>query len=306
MRRASWRRHSGATWPFTIEGADTRADKSVVDALSEPLLHVLRNAIDHGIEPPAARIAAGKPAQGRIVLTARQDGGQVVVSLRDDGAGIDPAAVRRVAASRGLAPAGTLAALDDAAAIDLVFLPGFSTAAEVTQTSGRGVGMDAVRSAMQALGGQAAIAPAPGGGTIVTLSVAQTVSILPVIVVQAGGQSFGVPVGAIQEMARIARDAILPVRAGRAFVLRDRTVPLLGLAELLGRAPPHAGDEARILVTQSAGQLVGLEVDSFGARLDLVLRPLPGLLAGMAGMRGAALLGDGSVLLVLDVAELVQ
>ena len=291
---------------FTTEGAAIQADKATVDALYEPLLHVLRNAVDHGVEPPATRGAAGKPPQGRIVLRAELHDGQVVVTVTDDGTGIDAAALRRTAAARGLASAETLAAMDDDAALDLVFLPGFSTASSVTETSGRGVGMDAVRAALQAIGGQASIAPVPGGGTVVRLVVPQSLSMTTVVIVSAGGEAFGIPIELITETARIARAAIRPVGSGAAFVLRGRTIPLLDLGVLLGRAAPRAPREAKVLVASVGGQPVGLEVEAFGDRMDAVVRPLHGLLAGFPGLRGSAQLGDGRLLLVLNLPELLR
>jgi two-component system chemotaxis sensor kinase CheA len=296
----------GRSVSFTIEGAGIQADKTTVDALYEPLLHVLRNAVDHGVEPPEARRAAGKPEQGVIALRAGLQGEQVVVTVTDDGAGIDAAALRRTAAARGLASAEALAAMDDAAAFDLVFLPGFSTAAAVTETSGRGVGMDAVRSALQALGGQVSIAPAASGGTVVRLAVPQALALTTIVMVTAGEETLGIPIDLIAETARIPRDAIRPVGSGAAFVLRDRTIPLLSLAAVLGGPVPPAQGEAKVLVVSVAGQPVGLEVEQFGARLDVVVRPLHGLLAGLPGLRGSALLGDGRVLLVLNLPELLS
>jgi two-component system chemotaxis sensor kinase CheA len=300
---------------FTMEGAAIQADKATVDALFEPLLHVLRNAVDHGVEPPAIRRAAGKPPSGRIALRADAQAEQVVVTVTDDGAGLDAATLRRTAAARGLATVEALAAMDDGAAFDLVFLPGFSTASAVTETSGRGVGMDAVRVALYAIGGQVGIAPAPGGGTVVRLAVPQSLSLTTVVLVSAGGDVFGIPIEVIMETARFARAEVRPVGSGAAFVLRDRTIPLLSLASLLGHAAPGERREARVpierreakvLVVAVAGQPVGLEVDSFGDRLDVVVRPLYGLLAGLPGMRGSALLGDGRVLLVLNLPELLR
>ena len=289
---------------FSIEGAQVRADKATVDALFEPLLHVLRNAVDHGIQPPASRLATGKTAQGAIVLRAALRGGRVSITVTDDGAGIDMAALRRVAASRGLASEAALEAMDDRQTAELVFLPGFSTAAAVTDTSGRGVGMDAVRTALHAMGGQVHIAAAPDGGTVVSLEVPQSQALMTVLLVTVAGEIFGVPAEAVQELALVDRAAIHALRGGCAFVLRGRTTPLLGLAGLLGRKAAVAGQQARVVVAAGAGQPVGLEVDGFGARLEVLLRPLPALLAGMPGLLGSALLGDGSVLLVLDVAGL--
>jgi two-component system chemotaxis sensor kinase CheA len=229
----------------------------------------------------------------------------VVILVSDDGAGIAPGRLREVAASRGLLAAETLAAMDEAALLDLVFLPGFSTAAEVTQTSGRGVGMDAVRTALQALGGQVGIGPGPAGGTVVRISLPQSLSVATVLTVEADGTRFGVPLESVAELARVRREAIMPVRDGQAFVLRNRTIPLLCLTELLGRRPAPAPPVARVLLVGAGDQRVGIEVARFGARLDVVLRPLPVLLSAMRGIRGSATLGDGTVLLVLELSELL-
>ncbi len=296
---------------FTVEGADIQADKATVDALFEPLLHLVRNAVDHGIEPPQARLAAGKPAQGHVSLRATLEGAQVEITLTDDGAGLDAGALRRAAAARGMAEPAALDAMADAAVHDLIFLPGFSTASEVSGTSGRGVGMDAVRAAVQAMGGQVGIAPAPVRGTVVRLTVPQTASILGVVAVQAGGGRFAIPIGDIEETARVARAAMVPIQAGQAFVLRGRTIPLLQLSGLLGAgrpgaAAPEPGPFACVVIARLYGELAGIEVDALGARMEVVLRPLPALLAATPGLRGSALLGDGAVLLVLDLAGLLR
>ena len=288
---------------FTMTGTDTRADKATADGLFEPLLHVLRNAVDHGIEPPTIRATADKPAGGHITLHAGLAAEQVVITVTDDGAGIDPAALRRTALARGLRTPAELDAMDDAAALDLIFLPGFSTAASVTDVSGRGIGMDAVRAALHAMGGEVAITGAPGAGTTVRLTVPQAAAVTTVVIVHSGGERFGIPIEHIIETARVKQDAIMPAVAGRAFVLRDRTIPFLRLADLLGHDTAEAADVKVVVVAAGPGR-VGIGVDGFGARVDLVVRPLRGLLAGMPGMRGSALGGDGRVLLVLDVAEL--
>jgi two-component system chemotaxis sensor kinase CheA len=166
--------------------------------------------------------------------------------------------------------------------------------------------MDAVRSALQALGGQVGIARAAGGGTEVRMSVPQSLSVATVLTVQADHTLFGLPLETVSELARIRREAILPVRDGFAFVLRDRTIPLLSLTQLLGRPAAPPSPVAQVLLAGAGDQRVGIEVDGFGARLDVVLRPLPGLLAAAPGIRGSALLGDGTVLLVLELAELLQ
>ncbi|WP_159992976.1 chemotaxis protein CheA [Roseomonas sp. 18066] len=294
--------------PVALEmaGEEIEADKSVVDALAEPLLHLLRNAIDHGIEPPAARQAAGKPATGRITLAARRLGDQIQVTLADDGAGLDPAKLRRIAGERGLLPAAELAALDEAAAMALIFRPGFSTAAAVTGISGRGVGMDAVRAAIEALGGRVAVASRPGQGSSFRLTLPRATVITRVILLRLGEARFGVPIEAVAETLRLPEAAITPLAEGEAFVLRGRALPLLRLSDLLGLPAAPRGAERRVLVTASASGAAacGIEVDGFAERVDVMLRPMGGLLAGLPGALGTALLGDGAVLVVLDLDEL--
>ena len=286
---------------FEITGAEVEADKAVVDGLYEPLLHMLRNAIDHGIEPPAMRLAAGKQAAGRVGLAITRDGDRIVVAVSDDGAGIDPARLRDVARVRKLAVDG----LDDAAVLDLLFAPGFSTTEAVTSISGRGVGMDAVRAAVQAMGGHAAITSRLGAGSAVRLVLPQRVAITTAVVVRTGDERYGVPIDIVVQTARIAWADVMPVQGGQAFVLRDRTIPLLHLAALLHLPARPASSHARVLIVTLADQLVGLAVDGFDGRHEILLRPLNGILAAMPGVLGGALMGDGRVLMVLDLPGLI-
>lgn len=291
---------------LVTEGESTEADKAVVEALFEPLLHVLRNAVDHGIEPPERRQAAGKPPSATITLRAAREGDRVVVEVEDDGGGIDLARVRQVAIARGVLSAEAASELSDAAAIDLIFAPGFSTAAEVSNMSGRGVGMDSVRTAVERLGGRVLIETRAGLGTTIQFVLPFTVMMSHVMTVEADGQTFGIPLEAVVETTRLPRERIVPLGAARAFVLRERTVPLIALAEVVGGGvAPNAGTDATVVVASSGGEMVGLEVDRLGERMEVMLRPLDGLLAGTPGLAGTTLLGDGRVLIVLDVQELL-
>jgi two-component system chemotaxis sensor kinase CheA len=317
---------------FETSGAATEADKSVVDGLYEPLLHVLRNAMDHGVEQAAARAASGKARAGRITLDAARARDRIVITVTDDGAGMDPARLRETARRRGLMADARLDALDDAALLDLVFTPGFSTASAVTEVSGRGVGLDAVRRSIEAMGGRVTIASTPGAGTTVRLAVPQAVTVTTVIMVRIGDERFGVPLEIVAETVRIARDQIRAVGDGVAFVLRDRTIPLVRLADLLDspaaardvrrdapdlHAPGHHAPgldapqldaprlDAKVLVIETGEQRTGIEVDALAERIDVVIRPLEGLLAGARGLLGTALLGDGSVLMVVNLPELI-
>ncbi len=296
----------GKTIELEVVGEAVEADKSLVDGLFEPLLHVLRNAVDHGVEPSAARIAAGKPEAGRIRLEARREGDRILVLVADDGGGVDAVRVRAAAKLQRILDDAAIDALDDEAAANLIFAPGFSTAAAVTELSGRGVGMDAVRSAVEGMGGRVTLASRPGQGATVRIALPRAVVVTTVMTVRLGEETFGVPIEAVLATVRLPPDRIHPVRHGEAFVRDGRTVPLLRLATLLRRpAPPRAGRHANVLVVACAGQPIGLEVDGFAARLEVLLRPLGGLLAGMPGLLGAAPLDDGQVLMVLDVPELV-
>jgi two-component system chemotaxis sensor kinase CheA len=290
---------------LVAEGEATQADKAVVEALFEPLLHVLRNAVDHGLEPTEARAAAGKASPATIHLRAERRGEHVIVEVADDGCGVDLDRVREVAFKRGLVSAEALAALGDQETLNLIFAPGFSTAKAVSDLSGRGVGMDAVRSAIERLGGEVRMESRAGQGSTVRFTLPFTVLMTRVITVEAGGQMFGLPLECVVETVRISRARIAPLGAGRAFVFRDRTLPLIELAERLGVVSPQPeGPDATVVIAALNGQATGLEVDRVGGRMEVMLRPLEGLLAGAPGIAGTTVLGDGRVLIVLDPQEL--
>jgi two-component system chemotaxis sensor kinase CheA len=292
---------------LVTEGDEVEADKAIVESLFEPLLHVLRNALDHGVEPAPARAAAGKPPSATIVLRARRDGDRVVVEVQDDGGGVDAARVREVALRRGLASGDALSAMSEREIFGLIFAPGFSTSAEVTSLSGRGVGLDAVRAAVERLNGRVEVESRRGEGSLVRFTLPFTVLMLRVMTVEAGGQMFGIPLEAVAETVRLPRERIAAIGGGRAFVLRDRTVPLIDLAATLGAGEAaDQADEINVVVASAAGQLGGLQVERLGQPMDVMLKPLDGLLSGTPGVAGATLLGDGRVLLVLDLAELLQ
>ena len=296
----------GKTVDFEMVGDDVEADKGIVDGLYEPVLHLLRNAVDHGIEEAPTRHAAGKTATGHIKLDARRANDHILITVTDDGAGIDPERIRAVAKARGLMSDTALAALDDAAALDLIFAPGFTTTAAVTDISGRGVGMDAVRSKIVALGGRVTLTSTPSVGSTVRLALPQAATVSTVMTVRIGSDRFGIPMETLAETVRIPTARIVPVRSGEAFVLRDCTLPLVRLAALLDLpSPPRTSDDAKLLIVAAGDQRVGIEVDGFAERVDVLLRPMTGLLAGMSGVLGTALLGDGRVLMILDLPELL-
>jgi two-component system chemotaxis sensor kinase CheA len=288
---------------FKMLTGSLEVDKQIADGLFEPLLHLLRNAVDHGIEMPDARAASGKPVEGQIVLKAKRDGDAIAITLSDDGAGIDPARIKRRAIERGIVGPDEAEMLSDMAALQLIFVAGFSTADVVTEISGRGVGMDAVQNAIARLRGSIQVSSEAGRGTSFHIRLPTDSLTTRLLVIEVAGDRYGVALDQVFEMVRIDRAALLPVGLGRACVLRGRTVPVLSLAQLLGRADQET-DVAKLVVTQSDGEPVALMVDGFAERINTVIRPPRGVLAALPGIMGSALLGNGDILLVLDLPAL--
>lgn len=295
---------------LVTEGDATEADRLIVEALFEPLLHVLRNAVDHGVEPEAERLALGKPSPAIIRLSAARTGDEVIVEIADDGRGIDAQAIRATARKRGVADAETLAAMPEDALRALIFAPGFSTAGSVSNLSGRGVGMDAVRAAIDGLGGRIELHSVPGTGTVIRFRLPFTVLLTRVLQVEAGGQAFGIPFEAVAETLQFRREEVARLGAAETIPWRGRTLPLIALAEALhlpdaGRIAP-AEEKRKAVIVAQGGEWSALEVDGFGGQAELLLKPLDGLLAGMKGVAGTALLGDGRVLVVLELQDLMK
>ena len=242
------------------------------------------------------------------MLQASRVGDRVVIEVTDDGRGIDPAAVRRKAAERALLSSDELAALTDEQAIDLIFSAGFSTAAEVSDISGRGVGMDVVRSAVERIGGRVSLKSRVGAGTTVSLDLPTNIAMLRIMVVEAGGQIFGIPMDAVSETVRLPRDRITRIKNNDGFVLRDRVVPIVSLAELVNLPvrDVSALEIRLVVVAEIRGKIAAIEVDAIRDRMEVVLKPMQGLLANARGYAGTSLLGDGAVLLVLNVREILS
>ena len=300
-------RQLGKKVALVTRGDGTEADKTIVDRLFEPLVHLVRNAVDHGIERPEQRLAAGKPETATVSIAASRIGDRFLLEVTDDGRGIDPAVVRRKAFENRLMPAEELAALTDEQVIELVFAAGFSTSAEVSDISGRGIGMDVVRTAVEQIGGRVSLQSKAGAGTTVRIDLPTTIAMSRIMVVEAGGQLFGISMDAVSETVRVTPDRISQIKNNSGFVFRDRVVPIVALTELM-KLPEPARDlaAARLLVVmEAAGRTAALEIDAIRDRLDVVLKPMQGLLAGARGYAGTTLLGDGQVLLVLDIKELL-
>jgi two-component system chemotaxis sensor kinase CheA len=291
---------------LVIEGEHTEADRTIAEILVEPLIHVLRNAMVHGIENPEVRAAAGKPKRATIVLRASRQGEHVVLEVCDDGAGIDVAALRYAARGQQVVADAELTAMSDDEVIDLIFSPGFSTATDVTDLSGRGVGMDAARTAVSRIGGQVSVSSVPGAGTTIRFQLPFSVMMTRVITIEASGQTYGIPLDCVIEALRVPTQDVQPVGTAEAVVVRQKTVPLIDLARLLGKsANAVQGDTATIVIASIAGEHSALRVDRVGEPVDVILKPVDGLLAATPGLAGLAVLGDGDVLLVLDLEDLL-
>jgi two-component system chemotaxis sensor kinase CheA len=288
-----------------MTGQDTAADKDVIEALTEPLVHLVRNSLDHGIEAPDARRAAGKPQTALLRLHASSQAGAVLIEVGDDGRGIDAARVRRTAVERGVVDAATAEAMSDEDAHELIFRPGFSTATEISAVSGRGVGMDAVRASIERLGGDVVLQSTPGRGTTVRLRLPLSMAVSQVMVVRAGGQLFGVPVSDVLETVSLRAARVQHAGDQRLLDLRGTAVQVVNLGQVLD-LPAVDGAEASVLVCQAGDRRIGLAVDGFQQNIDVILKPLEGAVGTGRCLTGAAILGDGAVLLVLDPKEVIR
>jgi chemosensory pili system protein ChpA (sensor histidine kinase/response regulator) len=290
---------------FAIDGEHVALDKSLLEHMSDPLLHLLRNAVDHGIETPEHRAAAGKSERGRIVVRAYHDGTDVVIEVEDDGRGLDVERIRRTAVDRGLVGAAEAATLAPEALYAFVFEPGFSTAKAISEISGRGVGMDVVKSKVNRAGGRIRIDSRPGEGTRMSVRVPMTLAITRVLLVRAGGETFGLPLGAVIQIVRPHPTAIGRVGNERVLVLDGRTYPLRDLADTLGL--PRASDAPAVqpvLIANLGGRRMALAVDQIVHSRDAVVKSLGTHLRRVRGVWGATLLGDGTVVLILNAADL--
>lgn len=294
-----------------MKGERTELDRALIEALKDPLTHLVRNAIDHGIEAPETRIAAGKPAEGRLRLAAAHESGFVTLEISDDGAGIDPGRLRERAVSRGLVQEGRAASLSEDELLDLIFLPGFSTADRVTSVSGRGVGMDVVRSNIERMGGAVGVRSGRGKGTRFQIKIPLTLAIIPALIVESGGDRYALPQSSLVELVRLGGDAAMRqverIHEAPVVRLRDRLLPLVDLGRMLGAGgASRACSPAEIVVLRSGEHSFGVVVDAVHDTEEIVVKPLPAQLEQIPGFSGVTLLGDGSVALILDVPALAR
>ncbi|GGY21978.1 chemotaxis protein CheA [Paludibacterium paludis] len=295
-------RQLGKEVELVLSGEETELDKTMIEDLNDPLVHLVRNAVDHGVELPQDRIPIGKKPQAVIQLTAEQVGDHILIEISDDGRGMNADALRRKAIEKGLIDVETANSLDEKQCLQLIFLPGFSTKDQISSVSGRGVGMDVVRTNIQKLNGRIDINSVPGEGTRISISLPLTLAILPVLVVRACNQPFAVPLAMVREIITIDGSAIQEVSGKPTIVVRDEILPLKTLAGLLGweqTQKPCFG-----VLMQSAEKSFILAIDSFVGRDDVVIKPLQNIRP--KGVAGATLSGDGSVVLVLDMEDLLS
>ena len=299
-----------------MNGADTELDKTIIEAIKDPLTHIVRNTIDHGIELPEQRVRAGKPVEGRLSLRAFHEGGQVNIEVSDDGAGIDMERVKRKAVERGTISPEHAARMSEREALNLIFLPGLSTAERVTSVSGRGVGMDVVKTNIEKIGGMVDVQSIAGAGTTLKIKIPLTLAIIPALIATSGGERFAIPQVSLLELVRLeggeAIASIEDIGGAPVYRLRGNLLPLVDLnRELrLSSANSAAGDRAaqvvNIVVLKADDRQFGLVVDEINDTEEIVVKPLGKQLKGLACFAGATIMGDGEVALILDVLGIAQ
>lgn len=298
-----------------MEGTETELDKTIIEAIKDPLTHIVRNSLDHGIETPAVRVSKGKPPAGRLRLRAFHEGGQVNIEISDDGAGIDLAKVKEKAIQKGVISAQQSSKLSDREITNLVFLPGFSTAEQVSNVSGRGVGMDVVKTNIEKIGGTVDLGSVSGQGTTLRIKIPLTLAIIPALIVTSGHERFAIPQVSLLELVRLegkeAEQGIEMIHGAPVHRLRGNLLPLVHLDRELrlqtqGEAHTDARGAVNIVVLQADGRPFGLVVDDINDTEEIVVKPLGKQLKGLACFAGATIMGDGQVALILDVLGLAQ
>jgi len=294
---------------LVIEGEETEADKNVIESLSDPLIHIIRNSLDHGIETPEERISKGKPETGTIILKAKHEADHVLIEVIDDGKGIDAEKIKLKAYQKGLITEEQFEKMKENEAINLIFLPGFSTAESATDLSGRGVGMDVVRTAVEKFGGSVRVQSVINKRTTITLSLPLSMAVSHVMIIESAKEKYGVPMESVVETVRISKQKIKRVKGKMTTVLRNKIVPIFYLNDLLEINKPHVINEEgkyALLVLSVKGELTGVVVDKFHETADIILKPFTGFLANMKVFAGTAIMGDGSVLLIINPKELIN
>ncbi|MFN3684998.1 MAG: chemotaxis protein CheW [Fimbriimonadaceae bacterium] len=292
-----------------LVGGDTELDRSVIEAIGDPLLHILRNSVDHGIEPPEERARAGKAQTGRIVVAARHQENHIVIDIEDDGRGIDVARVKQKAIENGLVSPEAAERLTDKDALQFIFASGLSTAQQVSEVSGRGVGMDIVRSNIQKLGGIIDVESTPGKGTKFSLRLPLTLAIIRGLLVSVGGVVYVIPLGSVVETLLVRRKEVQTVHGREVILIRGVTTPLVRMGEALGitnRWERKSEEEFFVVIVGIAEQRIGLVVDKLIGEQEVVIKSLSGFVGDVPGVSGATILGDGNVALIADVNGIIS
>ncbi len=294
---------------LVMVGEETDLDKNLVEALADPLVHLVRNSVDHGVEMPDVREAAGKPRQGTVTLAAKQEGEHILLTISDDGAGIDADGLRKNVIEKGLMDEDSISRLDDKEVYNLIFLPGFSIKKEISDISGRGVGMDVVKTRINQLNGMIEIDSVPGKGTTMLIKVPLTLAIMPTLMVKLGAkeQTFALPLVNVSEILELDMENVNEVNGNKVIIVRGKPVPLVYLSNCLtGHMGNYEGRSAHVVIVTIGTNHVGLLVDKLVGREEVVIKPLGALLQGTTGLAGATITGNGNIALIIDLPGLIQ
>jgi two-component system chemotaxis sensor kinase CheA len=291
-----------------LEGEETDLDKNLVEALADPLVHLVRNSVDHGIEMPDVRVKAGKPRTGLVRLAASQAGDHILLTIQDDGAGMDPEKLKSIAIKRGVLDPDAAARMSDTEAFNLIFAPGFSTKEQISDISGRGVGMDVVKTKITQLNGTVHINSKLGQGTLLEIKVPLTLAILPTLMVIVGEQTFALPLATVNEIFHLDLAKTNNVDGQLTIVVRNKAIPLFYLEHWLvkGSSKKIRREQGHVVIVQIGTQQIGFVVDSLIGQEEVVIKPLDALLQGTPGMAGATITSDGGIALILDVPNLLK
>lgn len=292
-----------------LVGEETDLDKNLVEALADPLVHLIRNAVDHGIESPEDRVATGKPREGKVVLTASQEGDHILLSIEDDGKGMNADFLRKIVVDKGLMDEEMAARLDDKECYNLIFMPGFSTKAEISDVSGRGVGMDVVKTRISQMNGVVEIDSVEGKGSTIIIKVPLTLAIMPTLMVVLGGQAFALPLASVLEILDLDLKGTNAVDGQLVIMVREKALPLFFLSEWLIDEPNYVTDKnttAHVVIVNAGGRQIGFVVDQLIGQEEVVIKPLGAKLQGLGGLAGATITGDGKIALILDVPGLMN
>ncbi|MCP4392127.1 MAG: chemotaxis protein CheA, partial [Gammaproteobacteria bacterium] len=290
-------------------GEETDLDKNLVEALADPLVHLVRNSVDHGIELPSIREAAGKPRNGTVVLAARQEGDNILLSISDDGAGMDPEVLRNKVIEKGLMDSESASRLDDKGCFDLIFMPGLTTKQDISDVSGRGVGMDVVKTKITQLNGTIEIDSEIGKGTTLRIKVPLTLAILPTLMIQLGNRKYALPLSVVSEIFELSSKKTSIVDGREVVLNRGKAPPVFHLRKWLlngSDASEPRSETPQVIIVQVANTVVGLVVDQVIGQEEVVIKPLGAMLQGLPGMAGSTITGDGNIAIILDVQGLLK